>query len=190
MNTKENILNKNMNTEQNISKEEIEDNIKTENHISKKNDKDSLEELDLQAQLIQEKDKFLRLYADFDNYKKRNNKEKLELIKYGNTEILSVLIPVIDDFERAIKNIQDHDKGNIFSGIQLIQNKFINILKEKGLKKIETKVGDDFNSDNHEAISQIPAPNEDLKNKILDIVETGYMLHDKVIRFTKVVVGS
>lgn len=183
-------IKKNMNTEENISKEEIKNNIKIENNISEKNNQDSLEQLDLNTQLLQEKDKFLRLYADFDNYKKRNNKEKLDLIKYGNTEILSVLIPVIDDFERAIKNIQEYDQGDIISGIKLIQNKFINILKEKGLKKIETKIGDHFNADNHEAISQIPAPNEDLKSKILDIIETGYMLHDKVIRFTKVVVGS
>lgn len=186
-------MEKNMNTDDNILQENIQNqnnNINTQNNIDEQKVQNCSEQLDLHTQLEQEKDKFLRLYADFDNYKKRNNKEKLDLIKYGNSEILSVLIPVIDDFERAIKNIQKHNESNILSGVQLIQNKFLNILKEKGLKKIEIQIGDPFNSDNHEAISQIPAPNESLKNKILDVIETGYMLHDKVIRFAKVVVGS
>lgn len=184
----------NMNTEDNILQEKIQDessnNVKIENNVSEKHIDSSSERLSLEDQLAQEKDKFLRLYADFDNYKKRSNKEKFNLIKYGNSEILSILIPVIDDFERAIKNIQKHNENNIFSGVQLIQNKFLNILKEKGLKKMDTKIGDDFNLDSHEAISQIPAPKEELKNKVLDIIETGYMLHDKVIRFAKVVVGT
>lgn len=181
-----------MNTEKNISQEEIQNKTISEETINTNENENEIpnQELDLQTQLNEEKDKFLRLYAEFDNYKKRSHKEKIDLIKYGNKEVLSALLPVIDDFERAIKEIEKYDQIDIFSGVKLIQNKFLNVLKEVGLSRMEVEIGDDFNSDKHEAITQITAPSEDLKNKIIDVLEMGYVLHDKIIRFARVVVGS
>lgn len=172
-------------------KEKLKDNLKNSSEkVSKDNIKNENINLDLESKLIEEKDKFLRLYAEFDNYKKRNHKEKFDLIRYGNKEILSSLLPIIDDFDRAIKEIEKDNQNEFLSGIQLIKNKFLNILKEKGLKKMIIKIGDSFDSDKHEAITQLSVNDENLKGKIVDIIETGYLLYDKIIRFAKVVVGS
>lgn len=137
-----------------------------------------------------QKDQNLRLFAEFENYKKRTTKERLELYKTANETLLSELLPVLDDFERALAEIQRAEDDVLMEGVNLIQNKFISILKSKGLNPIETSIGDDFNLDYHEAITQVPAPSEDLVGKIVDIIETGYTLNDKVIRYTKVVVGK
>jgi molecular chaperone GrpE len=135
-------------------------------------------------------DKFLRLYSEFDNYRKRTNKEKVDLISSANAGILKELIPVMDDFERAINNNENVDDVTLLKeGFHLIYNKFKATLENKGLKGMESK-GQDFDSELHEAIANIPAPSEDLKGKVIDDVEKGYFLHDKVIRYAKVVVGQ
>lgn len=140
--------------------------------------------------LAEEKDRYIRLYAEFENYKKRTLKEKMEFAQYANTEMMISMLAVLDDFERAIKEIAKNGNEADLKGIELIYQKFKNKLAEKGLKTLEVNAGDDFNVDFHEAITQIPAPTEELKGKIVDVVETGYQLHDRVIRFAKVVTGN
>ena len=140
----------------------------------------------LQAELHELKDKYLRLYSDFDNFRKRTAKEKLEMIQSASERVIVDIIPVIDDIERATANAQE---GEISEGIHLIFNKLFNTLAVKGLKPMDAK-GAVFNADLHEAITQFPAPTEDDKGKVFDIVEKGYYLNDKVIRFAKVVVAS
>jgi molecular chaperone GrpE len=135
-------------------------------------------------------DKYLRQVAEFDNYRKRTIKEKAELIKNGGERAIESILPVLDDFERALANMaKDENAAEIMTGVELIYNKFTGILKQNGLQKIETE-GADFNTDFHEAIAIIPAPNEALKGKVLDCVQAGYTLNDKVIRHAKVAVGE
>lgn len=135
-------------------------------------------------------DKYLRQVAEFDNYRKRTIKEKAELIKNGGERAIESILPVLDDFERALSNMaKDENATEIMTGIELIYNKFVGILKQNGLQKIETE-GADFNTDFHEAIAIIPAPNDELKGKVLDCVQAGYTLNDKVIRHAKVAVGE
>lgn len=140
--------------------------------------------------LAEEKDRYVRLFAEFENYKKRTAKEKMEFFQYANQDMMISMLAILDDFERALKEIAKTGNEAELQGVELIYQKFKHRLTEKGLKPLEVKAGDDFNVDFHEAITQIPAPTEDLKGKIVDIVETGYTLHDKVIRFTKVVTGN
>ena len=135
-------------------------------------------------------DKYLRQVAEFDNYRKRTIKEKAELIKNGGERAIESILPVLDDFERALANMaKDENAAEIMTGVELIYNKFVGILKQNGLQKIETE-GATFDTDFHEAIAIIPAPSEDLKGKVLDCVQTGYTLNDKVIRHAKVAVGE
>jgi molecular chaperone GrpE len=135
-------------------------------------------------------DRFLRLYAEFDNYRKRTNKEKIELISNAGESILKDMLPVVDDFERAITNNETaEDLESVKEGFHLIFNKFRHILESKGLKKMEAK-GEAFDSELHEAIANVPAPSEDFKGKVIDDVEKGYYLNEKVIRYAKVVVGQ
>ena len=146
----------------------------------------------LKLELVQEKDKFLRLFAEFENYKKRTSKERIELFKTANEDLMTVLLPILDDFDRAlneIKKAKDEDK-ELFKGIELINNKLRNSLAQKGLSVIDAKGGDVFDVELHEAITQIPAPTDDLKGKIIDVLEQGYMLGEKVIRYPKVVIGQ
>ena len=140
----------------------------------------------LQAELHELKDKYLRLYSDFDNFRKRTAKEKLEMIQSASERVIVDIIPVIDDIERATANAQE---GEITEGIHLIFNKLYNTLSTKGLKSMDAK-GAVFNADLHEAITQFPAPTEADKGKVFDVVEKGYYLNDKVIRFAKVVVAN
>ncbi|MUU78096.1 nucleotide exchange factor GrpE [Winogradskyella endarachnes] len=145
----------------------------------------------LQDQLVAEKDKFMRLFAEFENYKKRTTKERIELFKTASQDVMISMLPVLDDFERALMHIEeDKEAEELRKGVLLIYNKLINTLEQKGLSKIEVSKGDTFSADDHEAITQIPAPSDDLKGKIIDIVERGYKLGDKVIRFPKVVIGQ
>ncbi|GAB5565894.1 MAG: nucleotide exchange factor GrpE [Winogradskyella sp.] len=145
----------------------------------------------LQDQIVAEKDKFMRLFAEFENYKKRTSKERIELFKTAGEEVMVAMLPVLDDFERALTHIEeDKEAEELRKGVLLIYNKLINTLEQKGLSKIEVNQGDAFNADDHEAVTQIPAPNEDLKGKIIDVIERGYKLGDKVIRFPKVVIGQ
>ena len=135
-------------------------------------------------------DKYLRQVAEFDNYRKRTIKEKAELIKNGGERAIESILPVLDDFERALSNMaKDENATEIKTGVELIYNKFVGILKQNGLQKIETE-GAEFNTDFHEAIAIIPAPDESLKGKVLDCVQAGYTLNEKVIRHAKVAVGE
>ena len=143
-----------------------------------------------QQMVSEERDKYLRLSAEFDNYRKRTLKEKAEIIKNGGEKTLTAILPVLDDFERALKNMEASEETKAMKeGVELIFNKFNKILSQEGLQKIETE-GREFDVDFHEAIALIPAPSEDLKGKILDCVQTGYMLNDKVIRHAKVAVAQ
>ncbi len=143
----------------------------------------------LKDELAESKDKFVRLYAEFDNFRRRSSKEKLEMIQSANEQLLKALLPVADDFERAEKSFKDRDDKEA-EGFFLIQNKFKKTLEQYGIKPMECTKGTHFNPDLHEAITQVPAPEEKLKGKIIEAVEKGYLLNDKVIRFAKVVVGS
>lgn len=144
----------------------------------------------LKNQVKEANDKFLRLYAEFDNYKRRTMKEKTEILQTAGKEVMLSLLPVIDDFERAQKASESIDDLNAYKqGIDLIHHKFSNILQARGLKSIES-IGSEFNVDLHEAITNIPAPSEDLKGKVIDETEKGYTLNGHVIRFAKVIVGE
>ena len=153
-----------------------------------------VEELPLEEQLAQdlakEKDKFLRLFAEFENYKRITAKERLDLFKTANQEVLQAMLPVMDDFDRALNEIKKSDDDVLLKGVELIHEKLKNTLNSKGLEEVEVKVGDIFNADFAEAITQIPAPSPNLKAKIVDILEKGYKLGDKIIRFPKVVIGQ
>ncbi|WP_370478354.1 nucleotide exchange factor GrpE [Tamlana flava] len=145
----------------------------------------------LQGELKQEKDKFLRLFAEFENYKRRTAKERIELFSTASEDVMKTLLPVLDDFERALTHIEeDKEAEELRKGVLLIYQKLVNTLEQKGLKAMKVEKGDAFNADNHEAITQIPAPSNDLKGKIIDIVEKGYTLGEKIIRFPKVVIGQ
>jgi molecular chaperone GrpE len=145
---------------------------------------------EVNAKIEDQNDKYLRLSAEFDNYRKRTMKEKAELIKNGGEKSISSILPVMDDLERALKTMETSDDiAAIREGMGLVVNKFVSILGQNGVQAIEAKACD-FNTDFHEAIATIPAPAEELKGKILDCVQTGYLLNGKVIRHAKVVVGE
>jgi molecular chaperone GrpE len=148
------------------------------------------EEDKLRAEATDWQNKYLRLYAEFDNFKRRTSKERLELLQMAGKDVISDLLPILDDFERAQKSIETAtDMEAVAEGIRLIHHKLKNILAQKGLKEMES-VGNEFNADIHEGITNIPAPSEDMKGKVLDELEKGYYLHDKVIRFAKVIIGA
>ena len=145
----------------------------------------------LEAEVKQEKDKFLRLFAEFENYKRRTAKERIELFSTASEDVMKTLLPVLDDFERALTHIEDDKEAEeLRKGVLLIYQKLIKTLEQKGLTPISIEKGDHFDADVHEAITQIPAPSDDLKGKIIDVVEKGYKLGDKIIRFPKVVIGQ
>jgi len=157
----------------------------------KKEEKKLLEKIDeLETNVAELNDKYLRLFSEFDNYRKRTLKERIELTKTASQDLIVELLPVIDDFERALKALESTTEPiKATEGVQLIYNKYKNILARKGLEVMNTK-GQDFNTDFHEAITNIPAPSEDLKGKIIDEIEKGYLLNGKVIRFAKVIIGQ
>lgn len=186
-------ITKKMSTKDNINEEEIineqeaiqtEENQEVEVEVVK--EEPTPEEL-LQA----EKDKFLRLFAEFENYKKRTSKERIELFKTAGQELMTSLLPIVDDFERALSHIEeDKETLELRKGVELVYQKFYNTLELKGLSRVETKAGDVFDAEIHEAITQIPAPSDKLKGKVIDCVEKGYKLGDKIIRYPKVVIGQ
>ncbi len=150
----------------------------------------SSEEEKLRADLSEANDKYLRLYAEFDNYKRRTTKERIDLLQTAGKDVLQSLLPVLDDFERALKSMESaSDVASVKEGINLVHSKLKNILIQKGLKEMES-IGSAFDADLHEAITNIPAPSDEMKGKVIDEVEKGYFLNDKVIRFAKVVVGN
>ncbi len=144
----------------------------------------------LTADLAQEKDKFLRLFAEFENYKRRTTKERIELFSTASQEVIKALLPVLDDFDRALLEMSKSEETELSKGVELIKNKFTSTLEQKGLTIVEVSSGDLFNADIHEAITQIPAPSDAMKGKIIDVIEKGYKLGDRVIRFPKVVIGN
>ena len=196
---------KNQPQEEEVTKNEeamVDETAQTEGNVSGENTQEEAQaELSAEEQLAnmlaeaqqmveEQKDKYLRLSAEFDNYRKRTLKEKAELIKNGGEKTLTAILPVLDDFERALKNMEASEETKAMKeGVELIFSKFQKILGQEGLQKIETE-GQAFDTDFHDAIALIPAPSEDLKGKILDCVQTGYMLNEKVIRHAKVAVAQ
>ncbi len=157
--------------------------------VEQNNPKISLEDK-LKEDLAKEKDKFLRLFAEFENYKKRTIKERIELFKTASEDLMIALLPILDDFERGLAEIKKTDDSELLKGMELINNKLKSSLTQKGLTELEVKPGDAFDVELHEAITQIPSPSDDLKGKIIDVIEQGYKLGDKIIRYPKVVVGQ
>jgi len=144
----------------------------------------------LKEELAQEKDKFLRLFAEFENYKRRTSKERVELFSTASQDVIQALLPVLDDFDRALKEFSEDQEDVHVQGMVLISNKLKENMKQKGLEVSQTIPGDVFNADNHEAVTQIPAPTDDMKGKIIDVLEKGYTLGGKIIRYPKVVIGQ
>lgn len=167
--------------------EQTEEQVEEEQEDSKISEVEEV--INKQQERIKElEDKHLRLYSEFDNYKRRTAKEKLALIEHASEDILMLILPILDDFERAINN--DSDSKGKDEGIQLIYNKLIETLKKKGLEKVPSSIGKKMDVDIHEAITKIPAPKRKLKDKIVDEVECGYKLNGKIIRYAKVVIGE
>tara|TARA_Y100000746_G_C15134391_1_gene298119 strand:- start:50 stop:565 length:516 start_codon:yes stop_codon:yes gene_type:complete len=165
-------------------------NKKIDSDKNKESEEKKIQEVGAEEQLKTEKDKFLRLFAEFENYKRRTAKERIELFSTASEEVMVSLLPVLDDFDRATIEIAKDKENETLKGILLIKNKLFDSLKLKGLSLVEVNKGDDFNADNHEAVTQIPAPTKNMKGKIIDIIEKGYKLGDKVIRYPKVVIGK
>ncbi len=173
--------------------ENIEKEIVQEENVSENQEVQQPEltvEEQLTEDLAKEKDKHLRLFAEFENYKRRTAKERIDLFKTANQEVLQAMLPVMDDFDRAMTQIVKSEDEAIVKGVELIHEKLKNTLVSKGLEEVEVRIGDVFNADFAEAITQIPAPSDDLKGKIVDVLEKGYKLGDKIIRFPKVVIGQ
>ena len=164
----------------------IEDKKKNEKK-SKNSEKDKVQELG--EKLSELNDKYLRLYSEFENYRKRTNQEKADLIKYGSEDTIKAILPIVDDYERALQAFgENDDNAALKEGVVLIYNKLVSTLQQKGLKAIEAK-GEKFDENLHEAVAQFPASDEEQKGKVIDEVVKGYYLNDKVIRYSKVVVA-
>ena len=177
-----------------VAKKDIKEKKETSKKKAKKSSKKETIELskfeELAGKLEEMSDKYLRLNAEFDNYRKRTLKEKMELTKTAGEDILVNILPVVDNFERAISAAEKaEDTTAVLEGVNLIYSNFKDFLKQRGVKEIES-VGNVLDTDLHEAITNIPAPDKDSKGKIIDVIEKGYTLNDKVIRFAKVVVGE
>ena len=176
-----------------MSKKKSKNKAKVDNAVQpetvEKEEVTSVEEK-LRTEIASEKDKFLRLFAEFENYKRRTSKERIELFSTASQDVIKSLLPVLDDLDRALLEMSKYDETELSKGVKLIKNKFQSTLEQKGLSLIDIDKGDVFNADDHEAVTQIPAPNEDLKGKIIDVIEKGYKLGEKVIRFPKVVIGQ
>ena len=166
------------------SKKKVEKESINESH------ENQVEDLKLEDQLKEEKDKFLRLFAEFENYKRRTAKERIELFSTASEEVMISLLPILDDFDRASVEIEKDLENETLKGVLLIKNKLFDSLKSKGLSLVDVKKGDEFNADDHEAVTQIPAPSKEMVGKIIDIIEKGYKLGEKVIRYPKVVIGK
>ena len=178
-------------TTDNNDKEELVDQINPETHEDAIASAVELSpEEQLQEDLAKEKDKFIRLFAEFENYKRRTAKERIDLFKTANQEVLQAMLPVLDDFDRALVEIKKSEDEVLLKGVELIHEKLKSTLFSKGLEEVEAKAGDIFNADFAEAITQIPAPSPNFKGKIVDVLEKGYKLGDKIIRFPKVVIGN
>ncbi len=169
----ENEINENINSTEDNIQEEVIDNTPTSEEL-----------------LAQEKDRYLRLFAEFENYKKRTSKERMDLFKTASQELMTAILPILDDLDRGIVEVKKVKDKETLKGLELISNKLNGILNQKGLQKMNVKAGDVFDAEIHEAITQIPAPSKKMVGKIIDITEKGYQLGDKIIRYPKVVVGN
>ncbi|MGC1514881.1 MAG: nucleotide exchange factor GrpE [Maribacter sp.] len=170
--------------------EVLNENRKEQELDNEMQEEELTEEQELRNELAKEKDKFLRLFAEFENYKRRTSKERIELFKTAGQEVIVSLLPVMDDFERAMKELAKSEDKEVFKGIELINVKLRETLKSKGLQEVEVKTGDVFDAEIHEAITQIPAPEKKMKGKVIDVIEKGFSLGDRIIRHPKVVVGN
>lgn len=174
-----------------VAEEELNNDHRETSEMKKgKKDKKVDEVERLTEELQTEKDRYLRLFAEFENYKKRTGRERIELFKTASQDVMVSLLPVIDDFDRALKEIEKSEDDDLYKGVELISNKLRETLRSKGLEPVGTKIGDTFDAEIHEAVTQIPAPSDDMKGKIIDVIEKGYTLGDKIIRFPKVVIGQ
>ncbi|WP_121967196.1 nucleotide exchange factor GrpE [Myroides sp. N17-2] len=172
----------------NKEQEDIQQEVVQETQEGVENEVKSVEEV-LTEQLANEKDKNLRLFAEFENFRKRTAKERLELLSTASEGVMLSMLPILDDFNRALIELEKHGESEHLTGIKLIATKFTDTLSSKGLVEVEIKAGDEFNADLSEAVTQIPA-GDDMKGKVVDVIERGYKLGDKVIRFPKVVIGQ
>jgi molecular chaperone GrpE len=188
-----NTVEENTNEKSNIENEVISnDENSNESYESIENTEavEDKKEESLEEKIKIQEDKYLRLFSEFDNFRKRTQKEKAELISATKADVFKLILPILDDFDRALKSINNaSDVESLKEGVELIHSKIVQTLKSKGLESMEI-LHQEFNADEHEAITNIPAPSEDLKGKIVDVVETGYKLNDKIIRYPKVVVGN
>ncbi|MDA8731448.1 nucleotide exchange factor GrpE [Flavobacteriaceae bacterium] len=177
-----------MSNKENTKEEEIKD-VEQESQVEQSQEQVK-KELTSDELIQLEKDKYLRLFAEFENYKKRTSRERIELFKTASQELMTSLLPIMDDFDRGLSEIKKVKDKELLKGMQLINDKFKNTLTQKGLTEIEVKEGDVFDAEIHEAITQIPAPSDKLKGKVIDAVEKGYKLGEKIIRYPKVVIGQ
>lgn len=175
-------------SQENVNQEEVT--AASEENPTSPTDMPLEESAKWQSEAADWKDKYVRLYAEFENFRKRTQKEKSDLILTANEELIRNLLPVVDDFDRAFKNIPQEDSTKALrEGVELIYQKYLRTLQQKGLKEMEA-LGVPFNPELHEAITQLPSPTEDMKGKVMDVLEKGYLLGDKVIRYAKVVIGA
>ena len=181
-----------MNTEDNKDKDLQAEgtSAETAENATNTNNTTGNEAEDCEDLLAKERDRYLRLFAEFENYKKRTSRERIELFKTAGQDMLSALLPVVDDFDRALADLATSADEQTRKGVELIYNKLIGILKNKGLERIEVAANDAFDSELHDAITQIPAPTPEMSGKIIDVVQQGYKLGDKIIRFPRVVVAQ
>ena len=187
----------NVEKEINEKEEQFQETLDKEVKDASENSEDDVEEgndsreIQLEKEVAELKEKYLRLYSDFENFRKRTAKERMELISTASEGLMQDLIPVVDDFERAFKaNEYEEDGKKVLDGNHLVFQKFVKILQNKGLKSMDGLIGKPFDAETQEAITQIPAPTKELKGKVVDVIENGYTLGDKVVRFAKVVTGA
>lgn len=179
--------------DQEVQDEKVQETAEETNaaEASEEVEKEQEDKEDFEAKYHEVNDKFLRLYSEFENFRRRTAKEKVDMLANAKAESLKNMLPVVDDFERAMLNNDNTEEVNALKeGFVNIHKKFLNTLTQSGLTPMATEVGDDFDTDKHEAITQIPAPEEGLKGKVVDVIEKGYVTKDKVIRYAKVVIGN
>lgn len=174
--------------QENTASAETEENL---NQVDETEETATEQEQGPAAELAEMKDKYIRLMAEFENFRRRTAKERQDLLKTANQDLMGDLLPVLDDMERARQSMEaTKDVDAMLQGLELVFHKLKHVTQQKGLKPMDIKAGADFDADMHEAVTQIPAPADDLKGKIVDVIEKGYTLNDKVIRFAKVIIGA
>ncbi len=173
-----------------FEKEKDTDTTNNQQESTQEKDKEPSEVEALTEQLAKEKDKYMRLFAEFENYKRRTSKERVEMFKTAGQEVMSAMLPVLDDFDRALIEIKKSADKGLLEGVELINGKLRETLRKQGLEEMVVKAGDKFDADLHEAVTQIPAPDKKLKGKIVDVIQKGYTLGNRIIRYPKVVTGK